>query len=67
MPPTVHLSIRGDRAQTIREAFRDIQFTMLITLVLVVGVIFVFLRRNVQATLIPAMALAVFRWSARSR
>ena len=52
----MHLSIRQDRSKTIREAFRDIQITMLITLVLVVGVIFLFLH-NGSATLIPALAL----------
>jgi len=56
LPPSVSLVVRGDRAQTIREAYQDIQFTMLITLVLVVGVIFVFLRTG-TATLIPALAL----------
>ncbi len=56
MPPTVHLSIRGDRSKNIREAFQDIQFTLFATLALVIMVIFLFLR-NVSATLIPAMAL----------
>jgi hydrophobic/amphiphilic exporter-1 (mainly G- bacteria), HAE1 family len=56
IPPTVHLSIRGDRSKNIREAFQDIQFTMAATLILVVLVIFLFLR-NFSATMIPAMAL----------
>jgi len=56
MPPTVHLGIRGDRAKNIREAFQDIQFTMAVTLGLVILVIFLFLR-NASATMIPAMAL----------
>ena len=56
LPPSVHLNIRGDRSTTIREAFQDIQFTMLLTLSLVIMVIFLFLR-NASATLIPAMAL----------
>ena len=56
MPPTVHLSIRGDRSKNIREAFQDIQFTMMATLALVILVIFLFLR-NFSATMIPAMAL----------
>jgi len=56
MPPTVHLGIRGDRSKNIREAFNDIQFTMAVTLGLVIMVIFLFLR-NVSATMIPAMAL----------
>lgn len=56
LPPSVNLTIRGDRSKNIREAFQDIQYTMMITLALVIGVIFVFLR-NVSATFIPAMAL----------
>ena len=56
LPPAVHLSVRQDRSATIRQAFSDIQLTMLVTLVLVVGVIFLFLH-NGSATLIPALAL----------
>ena len=56
LPPSVHLTVRGDRSRNIREAFSDIQVTMLITLILVVAVIFAFLH-NWRATLIPALAL----------
>ena len=56
LPPSAHLQIRQDRSRTIRKAFADIQWTMLITLVLVVGVIYVFLH-NGSATLIPGLAL----------
>ncbi len=56
MPPAVHLAISGDRSKNIREAFHDIQFTMVATLALVIMVIFLFLR-NFSATMIPAMAL----------
>ena len=56
LPPSVHLAVRGDRSRNIREAFTDIQVTMLATLVLVVAVIFLFLH-NGSATLIPALAL----------
>jgi HAE1 family hydrophobic/amphiphilic exporter-1 len=56
MPPSVHMFIRGDRSKNIREAFNDIQATMLVTLTLVVLVIFLFLRK-ISATVIPAMAL----------
>jgi HAE1 family hydrophobic/amphiphilic exporter-1 len=56
LPPSVELSIRGDRSRTIREAFKDIQFTMLSAVVLVILVIFLFLR-NARATFIPATAL----------
>src|SRR5499426_997503 len=56
LPPSAHLTPRSDRSRTIRKAFTDIQVTMLATLVLVVGVIFLFLH-NGSATLIPALAL----------
>ena len=56
LPPSVHLTIRGDRSRNIRQAFSDIQWTMVVTLVLVVGVIFAFLHSG-SATLIPALAL----------
>jgi HAE1 family hydrophobic/amphiphilic exporter-1 len=56
LPPSAHLMVRQDRSRTIRKAFGDIQWTMLITLALVVGVIFLFLH-NGSATLIPGLAL----------
>jgi len=56
IPPSVHLTPRQDRSRTIRAAFKDVQVTMLITLVLVVGVIYLFLH-NGSATMIPALAL----------
>ncbi|HUQ91542.1 MAG TPA: efflux RND transporter permease subunit [Bryobacteraceae bacterium] len=56
LPPAVVLSIRGDRSKNIRESFEDMKFTMTITLGLVIGVIFIFLR-NASATVIPTMAL----------
>ncbi|MFN7924141.1 MAG: efflux RND transporter permease subunit [Bryobacteraceae bacterium] len=56
LPPAVELSIRGDRSRTIREAFDDIRFTMFSAMMLVILVIFLFLR-NGRATFIPAMAL----------
>ena len=56
MPPSAHMSVRGDRSKNIRESFHDIKFTMAATLALVILVIFLFLR-NLSATMIPAMAL----------
>ena len=56
LPPAAHLQIRGDKSGSIRRAFTDIQITMLITLALVVGVIFFFLR-NLSAASIPTLAL----------
>ncbi len=56
LPPTVHMDILYDRSDTIRESYKDVQFTMLLTLGLVIAVIFLFLR-NVSATIIPSLAL----------
>src|SRR6266581_4339372 len=58
LPPAAHLFIRGDRSKTIREAFRDIKLTMGLTIVMVIGVIYMFLR-NASATLIPSIALPI--------
>ena len=56
LPPSVELSVLYDRSVSIRESVRDVQFTLLVALALVVGVIFVFLR-SVTATIIPSLAL----------
>jgi HAE1 family hydrophobic/amphiphilic exporter-1 len=56
LPPSVHMDILYDRSDTIRESYRDVEFTMLLTLGLVVMVIFLFLR-NLSATIIPSLAL----------
>jgi len=55
-PASVDLQIHRDRAQSIRESVRDVQFTLLLTLFLVILVIFLFLR-NLSATVIPSLAL----------
>jgi HAE1 family hydrophobic/amphiphilic exporter-1 len=56
LPSSIHMDVLYDRSDTIRESYRDVQFTMLLTLALVIMVIFVFLR-NVWATIIPSLAL----------
>jgi multidrug efflux pump subunit AcrB len=56
IPPAIKLSIISDRTETIRASIRDVQFTLLLTVALVVLVIFVFLR-NVWATIIPAVTV----------
>jgi HAE1 family hydrophobic/amphiphilic exporter-1 len=56
LPPSVHMDVLYDRSQTIRESYVDVEFTMLLTLGLVIAVIFLFLR-NVSATVIPSLAL----------
>jgi HAE1 family hydrophobic/amphiphilic exporter-1 len=45
MPQSVQLTINNDRSVSIREALHDVTLTMLFTIVLVVLVIFLFLRR----------------------
>ena len=42
LPPSVKLEIRGDRSQTIRESFHDVQLTLSLALGLVIMVIFLF-------------------------
>jgi multidrug efflux pump len=56
LPPSVHVSILADRTETIRASVTDVQFTLLLTVVLVVMVMFVFLRK-LWATIIPSVAL----------
>src|SRR5437763_551845 len=56
LPASVHMDLLYDRSDTIRESYHDVQFTMALTLALVIFVIFVFLR-NVWATIITSLAL----------
>jgi hydrophobe/amphiphile efflux-1 (HAE1) family protein len=56
LPPSVNVQIVSDRTQTIRASVADVQFTLLLTIALVVSVIFLFLRR-IWATIIPAAAV----------
>src|ERR1700685_3660248 len=56
IPAAVKVSIISDRTQTIRASVADVQFTLLLTVALVVMVIFLFLR-NFWATVIPAVTV----------
>lgn len=56
MPPALKVAIEVDRTSTIHAAVEDVQWTLLITTVLVVIVIFLFLG-NLRATLIPSVAV----------
>ena len=58
LPSSVKLGIFGDRTETIRASITDVQFTLLLTVALVVMVIFIFLRKF-WATVIPSVALPV--------
>lgn len=56
LPPGIHMNIFSDRTETIRASVADVQFTLLLTVGLVVLVLLLFLRR-VRATIIPGVAL----------
>jgi len=56
IPPAIKIGIISDRTQTIRAAVEDVQFTLLLTIFLVVMVIFVFLR-SFWATIIPTVTV----------
>jgi hydrophobic/amphiphilic exporter-1 (mainly G- bacteria), HAE1 family len=56
LPAAVNLNVVYDRSLAIRESVHDVQFTLLLTIALVVMVIFLFLR-NVSATIIPSLAV----------
>ena len=56
LPASVNFEILYDRSQSIRESVHDVQFTLMLTVCLVVLVIFLFLR-NLSATVIPSLAL----------
>jgi multidrug efflux pump len=56
IPPSIKLNVVSDRTQTIRASVSDVQFTLMLTIALVVMVIFLFLR-NFWATVIPAITI----------
>lgn len=56
MPGSVKVHILYDRSETINESLNDVKFTLLLTFILVVGVIFLFLGR-ISETTIPGIAL----------
>ncbi|MBF0425010.1 MAG: efflux RND transporter permease subunit [Magnetococcales bacterium] len=56
IPAGIEMTVLYDRSESIRESVRDVQWSLLLALVLVVFVIFLFLR-NLSATIIPSLAL----------
>jgi hydrophobe/amphiphile efflux-1 (HAE1) family protein len=56
IPQTVHVELMSDRSQSIRDSVEDVQFTLLLTVALVVLVIFIFLR-HLWATIIPSIVV----------
>ncbi|MBU1610320.1 MAG: efflux RND transporter permease subunit, partial [Proteobacteria bacterium] len=56
LPAAVTLDVLYNRSESIKESVSDVKFTLLLTVVLVILVIFLFLRK-VSATIIPSLAL----------
>ncbi|HLW88630.1 MAG TPA: efflux RND transporter permease subunit, partial [Terriglobales bacterium] len=54
--PAIKLTVVSDRTTTVRASLRDIEITLVISVVLVILVVFVFLR-TVRATIIPSIAV----------
>lgn len=58
IPADIDLNVAMDRTTTIRASFHDVQFTLVISVALVILVVFVFLR-DLRATFIPSVAVPV--------
>ncbi len=58
LPPSVRVSVVSDRTQTIRASLHEVEFTLVLSVALVVMVIFLFLR-NLWATIIPSVTVPV--------
>ena len=58
IPPNIHLNVVSNRTLTIRASVKDVEFTLMLSICLVVMVIFLFLR-NLWATLIPSITIPV--------
>src|SRR5258706_384358 len=56
IPPAIKIELISDRTTTIRAAVEDVQFTLVLTIALVVMVIFIFLR-SFWATVIPTVTV----------
>jgi len=56
LPPSIDVSVLTDRTVTIRASIRDVEFELTLAVILVVLVIFVFLR-NIPATIIPSLSV----------
>ncbi|MBB5047876.1 HAE1 family hydrophobic/amphiphilic exporter-1 [Rhodopseudomonas rhenobacensis] len=58
IPPSINVSVMMDRSVSVRQAVADVEETLLIAVVLVILVIFLFLR-SAWATFIPALAVPI--------
>jgi len=56
IPPAIKMSVAVDRTTTIRASVRDVEISLLISVLLVVLVVFMFLR-EIWATIIPSIAV----------
>ena len=56
LPPGIEVAILSDRTETVRASVEDVQFTLILTIGLVVAVIYVFLH-SLRATLIPGVVV----------
>ena len=56
LPPGIEVKILNDRTETVRASVEDVQFTLVLTIGLVVAVIYFFLR-SLRATLIPGVVV----------
>ena len=56
LPQGIKVDILSDRTETVRASVRDVEFTLLLTMILVVAVIYLFLR-TLRATIIPGVAV----------
>jgi multidrug efflux pump len=56
MPPALDITVLSDRTETIRASVADVEFELVLAVILVVLVIFVFLR-NAPATIIPSLSV----------
>ena len=56
LPPAIEVTVLTDRTETIRASISDVEFELTLAVILVVLVIFIFLR-NVPATIIPSLSV----------
>jgi multidrug efflux pump len=56
LPQGIEVKILSDRTETVRASVRDVELTLLLTIVLVVAVMYLFLR-TLRATIIPGVAV----------
>ena len=56
MPQAIEVSVLADRTETVRASVEDVQYTLVLTILLVVAVIYLFLG-SIRATIIPGVAV----------